>query len=99
MQIIRYSDIFSNFWRKMLGYIFFKEKFSTLATLTAVSDITSTILHCMKTLPRILQFFCYENFKELLAPITFAKNFGLLASVVSKIITFATNNNGNQYQL
>ena len=43
----------------------------------------------MKT-SKILQFFCYDYFEDLLAPITFAKNFSFLAGVVSK--TFATEN-------
>ena len=43
----------------------------------------------MKT-TRILQFFCYDYFEHLLVPITFAKVFGILASVVSKI--FAVEN-------
>ena len=30
-------------------------------------------------------FFCYDYFEDLLAPTTFAKNFGFLAGVVSKI--------------
>ena len=42
-------------------------------------------LRCMKTTPRIFQFFCYDNFVELLAAITCAKNFYFLAGVVSKI--------------
>ena len=70
-----------------------------LATLTAVSDTTSTILRCMKKTSRILQFFCYEYFEDLLASITFTKNFSLLAGVVSKTFanknTFATNHIGN----
>ena len=39
----------------------------------------------MKITSRILQFFCYDYFEDLLASITFAKNFGFLAGVVSKI--------------
>ena len=70
------------------------------ATLTAVSDTISTTLCCMKITSRILQLFCYDYFEDRLAPITFAKNFGFLASVVSKIFgiknTFATNHKGNQ---
>ena len=44
----------------------------------------------MKTTPRILHFFCYDYFEDVLAPTTFAKNFGFLADVVSKI--FAIEN-------
>ena len=36
---------------------------------------------------RILQFFCYDYFEDRLGPITFAKNFGFLAGVVSKIFS------------
>ena len=39
----------------------------------------------MKITLRILQFFCYDYFEGLLASIIFAKNFGFLAGVVSKI--------------
>ena len=38
----------------------------------------------MKTTSRILQLFCYDYFEDLLARITFAKNFGFLAGLVSK---------------
>ena len=48
------------------------KNFHPLVALTTVSDITSTTLLCMKT-SEILQFFCYDYFKELLAPIAFAK--------------------------
>ena len=80
---------------------FFSTKiFPTLATLTAVSDTRSTTQRCIKVTSRILQFFCYDYFEDLLASITFAKNFGFLAGVVSKIFanknTFATNHNGNE---
>ena len=44
----------------------------------------------MKATSRILQFFCYDYFEDVLAPITFAQNFGFLAGVFSKI--FATEN-------
>ena len=44
----------------------------------------------MKTTSRILQFFCYNYFDDLLAPTTLAKIFGFFASVVSKI--FAVEN-------
>ena len=44
----------------------------------------------MKTKSRILHFFCYDYFEDVLAPITLAKNFGFLANVVSKI--FAIKN-------
>ena len=47
-------------------------------------------LHCKKTTSRILQFLCYGYFEDLLAPKTFAENFGFLAGVVSKI--FAIKN-------
>ena len=67
--------------------------------LTAVSNTTSTTLRCTKITSRILQLFCYEYFEDLLASITFAKNFGFLAGVVFKIFanknTFATNHKGN----
>ena len=53
----------------------------------------------MKVTSRILQLFCYEYFEDLLALIAFAKNFGFVGDVVSKIIanknTFATTHNGN----
>ena len=69
------------------------------ATLTALSDTTSTTLLYMKITSRILQFFCYDYFEDLLALFTFAKNFGFLAGVASKIFgnknSFATNHNGN----
>ena len=39
----------------------------------------------MKTTSRIFQFFSYDYFKDLSAPLTFAKNLGFLAGVVSKI--------------
>ena len=61
------------------------EKFSNAATLTTLSDTTSTTLRCMKITSRILQSFCYDYFEDLLASITFAKNFGFLAGVASKI--------------
>ena len=45
--------------------------------------------------------FSYDYFEDLLAPITFAKNFGVLAGVVFKIIAIknelATNCNVNQF--
>ena len=44
----------------------------------------------MKTTSKTLDFFCYDCFEDLLAPITFAKNFGFLAGVVSRI--FAIEN-------
>ena len=39
---------------------------------------------------RILQSFCFDYFEDILASITFSKNFGFLAGVVSKI--FAIEN-------
>ena len=50
----------------------------------------------MKITSKILQFFCYDYFEDLLALISLAKKkFGFLAGVVSKIFahknTFATN--------
>ena len=55
-------------------FLFFSEKkFSTLAALTIVSDITSTTLRCVKTTSRILQFLCWDYVENLLAPI--AKRF------------------------
>ena len=47
-------------------------------------------MRCMNTTSRISQFFCYDYFEDLFSPITFAKNFGFLAGVVSKI--FAIEN-------
>ena len=44
----------------------------------------------MKTTSRILQYFVMIILKIFLAPITFAKNFGFLAGVVSQI--FAIDN-------
>ena len=73
----------------MLCFFFWKG-FPTLATLTAVSDTTITTLRCMKITSRNLQFFCYDYFEDLLASITFAKNFGFLAGVVSKIFAEQT---------
>ena len=69
-----------------------------LAAFTTISDITNTVLPCcMKTTSRILQFFYYDYFEDLSAPTTFAKNFGFLAGVVSKIFVIkhalATNCN------
>ena len=71
-----------------------------LATLTVVSDTTSTTLRCMKIMPRILQLFYCDYFEDLLASITFAKEIlAFLTGVVSKIFAnknrFATNHNGN----
>ena len=37
-----------------------------------------------------MEFFCYNYFEDLLAPTTFAKTFGFLTGVVSKI--FAIEN-------
>ena len=75
----------------------FLNYFPTLAALTAVSDTTSTTLRCIKITSRILQFFCYDYFKDPLLLITFEKNFGFLAGVVSKTFAvknvFATNHN------
>ena len=41
----------------------------------------------MKTTSRqeFCKFFCYDYFEDLLVPITFTKNFGFLAGVVSKM--------------
>ena len=44
----------------------------------------------MKTMFRILQFFCYDYFEDLLAPVIYTKKFSFLAGVVSK--TFAIEN-------
>ena len=55
-----------------------------LAMLTAVSDITSTTVHCAETASRILQIFCYNYCENVLA--LFEKNFGFLAGVVSKML-------------
>ena len=78
----------------ILLLLFFSAKdLPTLAALIIVSNITSTtnyILRCMKATSRILQFFCYDYFEYVLAPITFTQNFGFLAGVVSKI--FAIEN-------
>ena len=78
---------------------FFLEKFSDARHVNSGSNTTSTTIRCMKITSRILQFFCYDYFEDLLASITFAKNFAFLASVASKIFanknTFATNHNGN----
>ena len=74
-------------------YAFSSDKnFSMVAAFTAVLNITikTNTLRCMMTTTRILQFFCYDYFENLLAPITFAKSFGFLAGVVSKI--FAVEN-------
>ena len=75
------------------------KSFPAFATLTAISDTTSATLLCMKITSRILQFFGHDYFEDLLASITFAKNFGFLAGVFSKIFankhTFAANHNGN----
>ena len=75
------------------------EKFSDACHVTALSDSPSSTLRCMKIASRILQFICYDYFEDLLASITFAKNFGFLAGVASKIFgnknTFTTNHNGN----
>ena len=79
---------------------FFQKKFfSMLATLAAVSDTTIPTLHFMQKVSKILQFYCFDYFKDLLTPITFAKIFGFLAVVVSKIFAienaFASNHNFN----
>ena len=47
-------------------------------------------LCCMRTTSRISQFFCYDFVEDILALVTFAKNFGFLAGAVSKI--FAIEN-------
>ena len=47
-------------------------------------------LRCRKATSRILQFFCYDYFEDLWAPMTSAKNFSFLADEVSK--TFAIKN-------
>ena len=44
----------------------------------------------MQTTSRILQFFCYVSFKDLLALTSFAENLSFLTCVVFKI--FAINN-------
>ena len=66
-----------------------------LAALAAVSDTTITTLRFMKKTSKILQFYCNDYFKDLLAPKTFARFFSFLAVVVSKIFAienaFATN--------
>ena len=51
--------------------------------------------HCFRylhedTFKNFTIFFCYEYFEDLFAPITFTKNFGFLASVVSKIFAINT---------
>ena len=83
----------------MLRFIFLEKFFRRLPRLTAVSDTTTTTLRSMKILSKILQLFCCDYFEDLLASITFAKNLGFLAGIVSKIFanknTFATNHNGN----
>ena len=62
-----------------------------LGEITAVSNITSTTLSCSKTTSRILKFFCYDYFEDLIALITFAKNFDFLAAgVIFKL--FASKN-------
>ena len=47
----------------------------------------------MKLTSRILQFFGYDSFENLLAPVTFAKNFGFLAGLVSKYSRLKMHNN------
>ena len=85
-------------WHKMVRF-FCLEQFSDACRVTALSATTSTTLQCIKITSRILQFFCYDYFEDLLASIAFAKNFGFLAGVASKIFAnknpFTTNHNGN----
>ena len=79
---------FATFWHKVLGFL---RKISHACRVNPCFKYhkITTILRCMKTTLRILQFFCLD-FENLLAPITFAKNFGFLAGIVYKI--FAIEN-------
>ena len=54
--------------------VFLSEKnFPTLAALAADSAITITTLRLMKIPSKVLQFFGYGNFEDLLARVTVAK--------------------------
>ena len=70
-----------------------------LAALTAASNTTSTALHENNVKNFAIFLLCL--FEDLLASITFAKNFGFLAVVDFKIFAiknaFATNRNVNRY--
>ena len=69
---------------------FSEKNFPILAALTAVSNITSTNPALHEDSVKNFAIFCYDYCEDLLAPITFAKKFGFLAGVVSKI--FAIEN-------
>ena len=51
----------------------------------------------MKITSRNLQFFCYDYFEDLLTSINFAKNFGFLSGIVSKIFAKQTTTIINNY--
>ena len=79
----------ATFWHTVLS--FFSEKyFPTLAALTSVSNVTSTTIPCAALQHQNFAIFCNNYFEDLVAFITFAKNFGFLAGVVSE--TFVIEN-------
>ena len=59
----------ATFWHKMLRF-FFEEKFSTLAALNAVSDITPC---AAQKCQEICNFFCYDYSEDVLALHNFRK--------------------------
>ena len=70
---------------------FSKKNFSSIVALTAVSDITQVLYPALyKDNIKNFEVFYHDYFEDLLAPITFAKDFGFLAGVASKI--FAIEN-------
>ena len=84
---------FASFWHKVLPVHFlFSGKIFHACRVNRYfkSHKCNYTQHCKKTPSRILQFFCYGYFEDLLAPKTFAENFGFLAGAVSKI--FAIKN-------
>ena len=95
-RIFRRSDALGNFLAQ--SATFSEKNFPTLTEFTAVSDITSTTLCCMKVTSRILKLFRYDYFEDLLTARTFVKKIGFPVGVVSKI--FAIENalqSKNQY--
>ena len=90
--IFQYADALCNFLVPSATF-FFREKFSDACHVNRGCKYYkhNYTLRYMKTTSRILQFFCYDYFEDLLAPITFAKNFQLSKwCIVSKI--FAIEN-------
>ena len=67
-----------------------KKNFPTLVALTAVSKIQVQLYPAMHEYSvKNFAIFCYNYFEDLFAIMTFAKNFGFLANLVSKIFSIA----------